>query len=207
MVDRGLRTIAGGLLVTLVLVIVTGVLLLSLAGGPGLTLVLGLALAVPYFWIAIRIVFWPLAVFDGAGIVEAFRTSWMLSRGAVERMVGWALATIAVLMLVRIALGIVLIPLGDESVIRSGIEAAVSEAFAVFNLFVLAVLYESQRRLAAPDRGPRPTPMVPDWPQPTVAPPSPWAASPDGTQAVGTPPAAPGTEPPPPADPWHPWRG
>ncbi|MHB8892232.1 MAG: hypothetical protein ACYC65_09355 [Candidatus Limnocylindrales bacterium] len=144
---RGVRTFAADLLMTVAFAAIFGVLaLISIAGGPGLVLVVMITAFVPAVYVSIRLVFWSLAIFDGAGIAQGFQATWRISRAAVGRMLGWGVMVAIIGLLVRGVAEVVTTPLGNGSAIRAGITAAVTEAFAAYSMIALAVIYESQRR-------------------------------------------------------------
>jgi hypothetical protein len=185
-VGRGLRTIAAEVGVLLVSLAVGGVLFgIATAAGTGIGILLGLVAACIAIYVQVRLAFWSLMIFDGAGIVEAARASWAASAGGMLRMIGWALATVGVGFLVNIGVSIATFPLSAAIPLQSGIKAGVTEAFAVFTLFALAVLYESQLRRTMPDRASPP-------PAGYVEPARAW---PGYAPASAVPPAWPGSAP------------
>ena len=145
---RGVRTFAADLLMTVAFAAVFGVLaLISIAGGPGLVLVVMITAFVPAIYVSIRLIFWSLAIFDGADIAQGFQATWRISRDAVARMLGWGVMVAVLGLLVRGVAELVTIPLSDGNPVRAGIAAAVTEAFTAYSTIVLAVIYESQRRI------------------------------------------------------------
>jgi hypothetical protein len=162
---RGVRVLAADLLVAAGFVALFLVLaILAIAGGPGLMAVVMVTAMVPAIYVSIRLILWSLAIFDGAGIAEGLVATWRITRGSVARMLGWGLGVAVVGMVVRLVAEILTAPLGDANPVRSGISAAVTEAFSAYSMIALAVIYESQRRraiLAAP--GPvLPEPVMPE---------------------------------------------
>jgi hypothetical protein len=146
-VRRGVRAFVADVLVMLGFGATFAVLaILSLAGGPGLTVVVTITALVPAAYLSVRLVFWSLAIFDGAGIGQGLGATWLLSRGAVARMLGWGLTVATIGLLVNAAATLVTAPLGDGNPVRTGITAAATEAFAAYSMMALAVIYESQRR-------------------------------------------------------------
>jgi len=173
---RGIRAFAADLLVTLVFLAIFAVLaFLSFAGGPGLLLIVMATAFVPAIYVSIRLIFWSLAIFDGAGIAQGFQATWRITRGAVARLLGWGVMVAIVGLLVRGLAELVTIPLGDGNAVRAGITAAATEAFAAYSMIALAVVYESQRRIhvgwvqapshasPAPERGPFDPPPPPGY--------------------------------------------
>jgi hypothetical protein len=150
-VSRGLRSLAAELLLLLVyLAVSAGVLVAFLAAGPAAGFLLALAVACAAIYVQVRVSFWSLAIFDGAGMAEGLHGTWRLSQDAVLRMVGWALAVVGLSFLASIPMSVLSIPLSDAVPLQSGIRAGVTEMLAVFQVFALAVLYESQRRRIMP---------------------------------------------------------
>ena len=144
---RGVRAFAADLLVTVVFGAVFGVLaLFSLIGGPGLLVVVMVTAFVPAVYVSVRLVFWSLAIFDGADIIGGFHATWRISRGAVARMLGWGVMVAVIGLVVRGGAELVTILIGDGSPVRAGIIAAITEVFAAYSMIALAVIYESQRR-------------------------------------------------------------
>ena len=127
---------------------------------------------VPAVYLSVRLIFWPLAIFDGAGIGQGLTATWLLSRGAVARMLGWGLAVVAIGVLANLLASLVTVPLGDANPVRAGITAAVTEVVAAWSTIALAVIYESQRRRSVL-RSPGPA-----WSPPAAVPPD--AADPSG---------------------------
>ena len=190
-VRRGLRAFVADVLVMLGFGAAFAVLaILSLAGGPGFTVVVTITALVPAIYLAVRLVFWSLAIFDGAGIGQGLGATWLVSRGAVARMLGWGLTVATIGLLVNVAVTLVTVPLGDGNPVRTGITAAATEAFAAYSMIALAVIYESQRRRSVL-RSPVPA----------------WAAPATGTEAPATRPDSSNTfDPPPPPPPPEGWR-
>ena len=146
-IRRGLRAFAADILLALGFGAAFAVLsVISLAGGPGLALVVVVTALVPAMYVSVRLTFWSLAIFDGAGIRQGLGATWLLSRGAVARMLGWGFTVALIGLLVSLAASLVTLPLGDGNPVRAGITAAAAEAFAAYAMIALAVIYESQRR-------------------------------------------------------------
>ncbi len=185
------------LLVILALSLVLGGLLMGLLvlGVIGLLLVLGLVPLVIY--VGIRLTFWELALFDGAGVEESLRRSWSLTDRATLRVLGWVLTLTGLSLLVSLletALTVLLPGLGIATAVAGSLAGMAFQAYAVI---VTAILYESQLLRAA--ARPRPSPGGPGsrdarsaWP---VAPPPSAPAEPAD-------PDAPPPPPPPPSDRW-----
>jgi hypothetical protein len=145
----GLRTLVVLFAVSLLL---TVLLLLLLVLGPiGLIVTLGLVPAALYA--AVRLAFWELALFDGAGVETSLRRSWSLTDGAVLRVFGWALALMGLSLLLSLlatGLGVLLPGLG---IATATLGALVSTAFQAYAVIVTAILYESQQLRVASGPG------------------------------------------------------
>ena len=194
-VGSGLRTLGAGILagiVALVALIPLGILVL-IAPPLGILVVL---LGIPVLaYIGIRLAFWQLAIYDGAGIIAGFAASWQMTRGGVLRMLGWGFVAVCISLAVGLGVFILSIPL---AVVAPAIGAALSTGFGavagVFTSFLLAVLYESQRWRTMP-MAPVP-PAVPDAGPPPADEFGPLSPPPPPPPGVSPPP---GTPPPPPA--------
>lgn len=159
-VRRGLRTFLADLALTVGFGAAFAILaVVSLAGGPGLVLVVLATALVPAVYVAVRLIFWSLAIFDGAGIAQGLGATWQISRGGVARMLGWGLAVATLGLLVNVVASVATLPLGDGNPVRAGITSAVGEAFTAYSTIALAVIYESQRRRSVL-RSPVPVPPV-----------------------------------------------
>ena len=190
-VRRGLRTFVADILLTLAFgAAFASLATLSLAGGPGLVVVVIITALVPTIYLSVRLIFWSLAIFDGAGIGEGLGATWLISRGAVARMLGWGLTVATIGLLVSAAATLVTVPLGEGNPIRTGITAAATEAFAAYSMVALAVIYESQRRRSVL-RSP-----VAAWAVPTARPGEP-ATRPGSSNTFDPPPPPPPPMPPP----------
>ncbi len=204
----GLRSLAGSILIGLVglacwaafavLVLVTG----------GIAL-LGLLVLIPAaVYVAIRLFFWNLAVFDGAGILEAFRASWEFSTGAVLRMLGWGIAFALVQLVVSVAAGMAQLPFFAVPAVGVFLNSLITGIYAVFMLFGGAVLYESQRWIKMPPANGQPGYGYPGYPSGGYPAPGgyPGYGAYPGYLAPGAYPAYPG-QPAYPAAPGHPPQG
>jgi hypothetical protein len=183
----GLRSLVGLLLAGFVYVVCTiaYVLLVVVTGGLALLALVGLIPAVVY--VVIRMAFWTIAIFDGAGIVEGFERSWAISRDAVLRMLGWGLLVAGLGLVISIGTSMVTsaFNLMGLPAIGGAISAGFTTAYSVFSLTALAILYESQRWRMMPPPMPGPAAAAP------VGPSAP-------TDHYGPPPPPPR----PPVDPW-----
>lgn len=146
-VVRGLISIGADLLLGAVAVgafFVLAILVVA-APGPGILLILA---AIPVFvYIAIRVLFYTLAIFDGFGPVEGIRESWRISNRAVLRMFGWGL----VAFVITIGFAIVAMLLSNLfasptlTAIGQAVSSLVTMVASVYTIFLMAVLYESER--------------------------------------------------------------
>ena len=150
---RGVRAFGADMLFLLAFAAIVALVFgIASTAGSGLAVILGIGAACVSLYLQVRLAFWTLMIFDGAGIVEAAGASWQATADVVGRMVGWAAAVVGVGFLVNIGVGIATFPLADAVPLSSGVKAGATEAFAVFQLFTLAVLYESQLRRTMPHR-------------------------------------------------------
>ena len=178
-----------------------------------LLIILLILAAIPgAIYLLIRLIFTSLAIFDGFGPIAGIRESWRLSQGSVSRMLGWG----ALAFLVTIGIGILagVIAAGFDGsgllAVAEAASAAVTLTGSCLIVFMMAVLYESERARKDPTLYP-----VPAWPgygsypaEPYVPGPAPaWPARPyapgpytAGPYAGGPAPAWPAT-PYAPADP------
>lgn len=175
----GLRALLADMLFAM---IVLALISTALAfGAVGLIVLLGFLPVLAY--VAIRLQFWTLAIFDGSGIAGGLSTSWTLTRRAVLRMLGWGLAVLGISLLLVAADFLVSLVLAVP-VVPNVITAAIDTSFGAFSAIVLAILYESQRlRTLAEALVPSPPVTYPsdadgplEPPPPPPSPPSdPWA--------------------------------
>ena len=193
----GLRAFLAELLLGVVALMlgVLFVLLVVLTGG---LMLISLVIVIPaVIYLAIRIVFWTLAIFDGAGIMGGFDVAWTLSRGAVLRLFGWGLLVALIGFGLSLFSDVVALASNGVPAIGTAIGAGVTMAFSMFSTITMAVLYESQRWRTMPPPAPeRPVetvnpsapPPPPQQPVNPYAPPTPPAAGPDpwGTQPPTT---------------------
>jgi hypothetical protein len=181
----GLRAFAAGLLIAIValLAVVAYGLLAILMGG---LLLVTLVILVPIvFYLAIRLLFWTLAIFDGAGVIDGFHVAWDLSRGSVLRMLGWGLLVALLGFGVSLIGGAFTLATGGIPAIATAISQGLTLTFTMFSTITMAVLYESQRwRMMPPPPLATPPPAVPATdpfappPPPMRLPGDPWGAPP-----------------------------
>ena len=198
----GLRSFAGSILMAvawigawivfaLLAVITQGILLIALIG-----------LIPAAIYVMIRLFFWTLAIFDGAGITESFRVSWDLSQGAVLRMLGWGITFVVISILVSIGVRIVTFPLGGVPAIAAFVSQIFTGTIGVFTLFGTAILYESQRWAKMPPAYGQPVAPAPTPPWATPGAPTQGGYPPSAYPPSPYPPAS--SYPPAPADPYAP---
>ena len=151
-VSAGLGTMAAALLGVVAMLGVVAVCVIAAAISP-LLLIVGLFMAVPAsIYVSLRVTFWTIAIFDGHGVIEGLRFSWLITQGSVLRLLGWGLVAAAIslgLMLVAAMAALVLAQTGSQApgdVVLSGVTAT----FQAFTVILMAVLYESQRWRFAP---------------------------------------------------------
>lgn len=203
-VGRGLRSLAAELLVSVVEVLGIAALFgLAQVIDPTFPILLGLVVGFAWIWVSLRLRFWTFAIFDGAGIGAGAGVSWAITKGGLLTIIGWTIALMLVGIIPSITISLLTTPLGAASPFKMGIQAAGTEAFSVFTMFVLAVLYESRRRLV-PVRfeGDLATPA---WAMPPAGTPFPPTGMPYPPTGMPVPPAEPydpnGPTPPPPPPP------
>jgi len=168
-VGRGLTTVLSGLIVaTAAIVLVTGLFLGAAAvaiGAPGigrLLIVLLIVAAVPAaIYVVIRLIFTGLAIFDGFGPIGGIQESWRLSQGSVLRMLGWGALALLMTIGIGIIAGVIVAPFSGSrfAAVAEGAGAAVTLSGSCLVVFIMAVLYESERARKDPTIYP-----VPAWP-------------------------------------------
>lgn len=178
-IGAGLRTFAASLLTGFVGLAVSLVVVIVAVAVP--VALLGLVVLVPVaVYLLVRIAFWNVAIFDGAGVLQGLDVTWRISRGSVLRMFGWGLVAVVLGLVVSIGAAPITIMLAIVGVpsVGGAITAGLGAAFRAFSMILLAVLYESQRwRLAPPvmpvapvepgsPLGPPPPPPPPPWHDP-----------------------------------------
>jgi len=166
---RGLVSLLSGLVVAAVAIfVVTSLLMVAVAVAVvvppvgRLLLILLILAAIPgAIYLLIRLVFTSLAIFEGFGPIAGIQESWRLSQGSVSRMLGWG----ALAFLVTIGLGIlasvIVAPFAGSGLaaVAEAASAAVTLTGSCLIVFMMAVLYESERARKDPTLYP-----VPGWP-------------------------------------------
>jgi hypothetical protein len=168
-VGRGLTTVLSGLIVAAAaIVLVTGLFLGAAAvaiAAPGigrLLIVLLIVAAVPgAIYVVIRLIFTGLAIFDGFGPIGGIQESWRLSQGSVLRMLGWGALALAMTIGIGIIASVIVAPFSGSrlAAVAEGAGAAVTLTGSCLVVFMMAVLYESERARKDPTLYP-----VPAWP-------------------------------------------
>lgn len=189
---RGLVSLLSGLVVAVVAIfVVTSLLMVGIAIAVvvppvgGLLIILWALAAIPVsVYLLVRLIFTSLAVFDGFGPIAGIRESWRLSQGSVLRMLGWG----ALAFLMTIGIGIIagIIAAGFDgsglvAVAQAG-STAVTLTGSCLVVFMLAVLYESERARKDPMLYP-----VPAWPGYGSYPAGPYAGGPYPTDPTAIP--------------------
>ncbi len=167
-VTSGLRAFLADMLVSLSMVILFSV---ALSLGPTGLLVI-LAVAPLAIYLGIRLQFWTLAIFDGRSVFGGADTSWRVTRRAVLRVAGWALAILGLGILVAIPLTIVDLVAGSVPVVGAVIGGTAEMALSAFTVVVMAILYESQRLRTDPaayqaSLAQHPAALAPEIPEPS----------------------------------------
>ncbi len=177
-VVRGLLSVVASILLALLVGVAAIAWFVLLLGVPGIALLLLLALIPALIYVAVRVAFFTIAIFDGYGPIEGIREAWRLSRGGVVRLFGWALMAILIEIGFGIVAGIVGGLLGGGSLLPLGqaVTTLVTTTGSCFVVFMMAVLYESQR--ARHDPGAYGYAGGPGYPPPYPGGPYPYAGGP-----------------------------
>ena len=209
-VSRGLVSIVAGIVLAVGFIVVgfAGLIVVAvLARLAGIMALLAIAGVVALVYVVIRLIFFTVAIFDGFGALDSFSESWQLSDQSVWRLFGWALMAgligLGFSILSAIAAGVAgSLKVSGVAEMASGV---VSGTSTVLVLFLLTVLYESQRarreyirRAAYATPGPMPYPGAPyagmpypqQWPAQPQAPQQ-WPAQPQAPQQWPEQPQAP----------------
>lgn len=183
---RGLVTVASGLVVLAgFAVAIVGVVLVTVIVPPiGILLILA---AIPAsIYVAIRLAFLAMAIFDGFGPIAALRESWRLSERSVLRLLGWGLMAFLISMGVGIIANILVAPANDlgPQPLAQAFSEAITTTGSCLTVFIMAVLYESQRARLDPT-------LYPYTPGPAYPYPFPVGPYPTGPYPPGSYPYAP----------------
>jgi hypothetical protein len=150
-VSRGLLTVAAGILVFICLfvaIVACALIFIVLAAMTGLLAILALlAGVVGLIYVAVRLVFFTLAIFDGYGALDGLTESWALSERSVMRIFGWGLMGFAISLGFSILGGIVTATMSSmhQPVAGAVVSAGITGVASVVLVFLMTVLYESQR--------------------------------------------------------------
>jgi hypothetical protein len=182
-VVRGLVTVLSGLLVVVAFAgPVFAVVLVTLIVPPlGILLIVA---AIPIgLYVAIRLAFLGMAIFDGFGPVAGLRESWRLSQRSVLRLLGWGLTAGLISLGFGILAGVVVAPAKATGLapLAQALSAAISATGSCLTVFIMVVLYESQRARLDPTLYPyTPAPAYPGpyGPGPYAYPPGPYPYAP-----------------------------
>ena len=155
-IARGVLILASGLLVAAAMIAAVLALALVIVATAGVGALLVFAWFPILVYIAIRLSFSSLAIFDGAGPIEGLERSWYLSGGAVLRTLGWGLMGVLISFLVGIVGTIAAVPFTSAKFVFGGeLVSSLASGFATVLLaLMLAVLYESQLARKFPGRYP-----------------------------------------------------
>ncbi|HEX7613420.1 MAG TPA: hypothetical protein VF371_11665 [Candidatus Limnocylindrales bacterium] len=166
---RGLVSLLSGLVVAVVAIfVVTSLLMLGIAIAivvppvGGLLIILLMLAAIPSaIYLLIRLIFISLAIFDGFGPIAGIRESLRLSQGSVSRMLGWGALAFLVTIGISILASVVVAPFSGSgpAAVAEGASTAITMTGSGLIVFMLAVLYESERARKDPMLYP-----VPAWP-------------------------------------------
>ena len=144
LVERGLRTIAAGILLAFAVFAFFFVLVLLTVIAPPIGIIAFLVGIVVLVIVALRLQFAMYAIFDGAGVIQGLEESWRLSRGSVIRILGWVLMGALLTGAVSMITGLVSAPMAatGEVALKQAIVGGVAQAGAVLVTFMTAVLFE-----------------------------------------------------------------
>lgn len=159
-VDRGLWVLWAGFLLGVALA--AGVILVGIEFlvAPPLGILWGLVVTVVATVVGVRLSFYALAIFDGFGPVGAFRESWRLSKRSFLRLFGWGAAAVAIGIVLSILAGIATGVLPIPVVLVQGVNGIAAAISSCYSVFLMAVLYESQRARLDPALDEPSTPSV-----------------------------------------------
>jgi hypothetical protein len=168
-IGRGLTTVLSGLFVAAVaMVTLTGLLAVGLAvtivappAGRLLIIVMATAGIPAAIYVVVRLTFTGLAIFDGFGPIAGIQESWRVSQGSVLRLLGWGALAFLMTIGISILAGIVVTPFSGSglSAVAEAAATAISVTGSALVVFMMAVLYESERARKDPTLYP-----VPAWP-------------------------------------------
>jgi hypothetical protein len=196
-VVRGLLTVAAGIVMAVVAIAAVVVWAVVTVIVPAVGILL-FFVAMPFaIYLAIRLVFVSMAIFDGFGPIEGIKESWRLSRGSATRLFGWGLMAGLITIGFAIAGGIVSAPftVSKAQPVGQAFSTAVTTIGSCFSIFMMAVLYESERARKDPATYGYGPGMAYPWPNPTWPGGGPYAAGPYAPGAYPPGPSAAGPYP------------
>jgi MFS family permease len=150
-VSRGLVSVVAGIVLAagvLAGILAAIIVLAYLAVIAGPVAALGaFAGVIGLIYVLLRLAFFTLAVFDGFGPIASFEESWRLSERGVTRVFGWGLIALLVGIGFTIlgAIASTVLRGMHQQVLAQIVSGLFTSAASVFALFLLTVLYESQR--------------------------------------------------------------
>jgi hypothetical protein len=146
-VIRGLWSFLADILLGVVVGVGAIVLLVITVMVPPIGILMLLAAIPILIYLYIRVVFYRLAIFDGFGPIEGIREAWRLSDGSAMRLFGWGLMAVLIEIVFSIVGSLAAAPFNASNAqpIGQAMSAAVTTVFACFSVFMMAVLYESER--------------------------------------------------------------
>jgi hypothetical protein len=169
-VGRGLRVLAAGFLLGLAAIVALFLLLVIAVATMGIGFLLWFAAIPAAIYISMRLAFMSLAIFDGFGVIDGMKESWRLSERSVLRIFGWSLMAGLIGLAFGLIAGIVSAPFSTSGAqsISQAVSSCVSATASCLGVFMMAVLYESQRARMDPNLyGPVPMPMYGGYGYPT----------------------------------------
>jgi hypothetical protein len=192
-VVRGLVALWSNFLVAMAIVAAFLMLFVVVVIMPPVGILLALAAIPVLIYVGIRLVFSSLAIFDGAGPIDGLRESWRLSHNSVLRLFGWGLMALLISWVVGFLVGLVTIMFTASHARDAGqaVTYLLTAPVQCFMVFMMAVLYESQRARFDPSLypyAPTPPPQYGAWATPA----GPYAAGPYAAGPYATGPYAAG---------------
>jgi hypothetical protein len=205
-IARGLVTVLSGIIVAAAAaILVTGLILVAVVAPPLrlTTIMLALGTTPVAIYLLVRLVFTGLAIFDGFGPIGGIQESWRLSQGSVSRIFGWGMLALLMNIAIGAIASIIVSPFSMTGIapLAQAASAAIATTGSCLVVFMMAVLYESERACKDPTLYPYPAwlgygsqPAGPYAPGPALAYPArPYAPGPytAGPYAGGPDPASP----------------
>lgn len=161
---RGLITVLSAIVVAIFAILGLIALVAITVLVPAVGLMLFIA-AIPFtIYMAVRLAFASMAIFDGFGPIDGLIESWRLSNGAVGRLFGWGVTAALIGVAISVLGGVLVTPFTGAALepLARACAAGVSSTGSCLTIFMMAVVYESQRaRLDPTIYGPVPGPVYP----------------------------------------------